>query len=113
MSRRNLNIEGLNAMDLRTIKEDGTPWDLTQSADRKAACQKIAEDKPDWLIGSPPCTVFCQWNAYMNHPKNLDHDAVKKIIKKGRRHLRLKPSLYRLSPLCARAPGTGFVMERL
>ena len=35
--RRNLNLEGLNAMDLWTLKEDGTPWNFDNPGDRKLA----------------------------------------------------------------------------
>ena len=55
--RRNLNIEGLAALDLRTFKPDGkTPWDFNRKADRKEA-EKLQRDlDPDWLVGAPPCT---------------------------------------------------------
>ena len=96
ITRRNLNIQGLCAMDLRTVKEDGNPWDFSRAADRRLARQKVLGEKPDWIIGSPPCTVFCQWNAYMNYPKNPDQNVIKKMIKAGRRHLRFMTTLYRL-----------------
>ena len=54
LSRRNLNVHGLHALDLRTTKEDGTPWDFNQRSDRKLAFQLIERDCPDWVIGSPP-----------------------------------------------------------
>ena len=36
LNRRNLNVRGLHALDLRTTKEDGTPWDFKQRSDRKS-----------------------------------------------------------------------------
>ena len=36
-NRRNLNVEGLGALDLRTMKPDGTPWNFLTRADRKTA----------------------------------------------------------------------------
>ena len=57
---RNLNITGLSATDLRTFKASGEPWDFSKAADRELARQKQREEKPDWLVGSPPCTAFLQ-----------------------------------------------------
>ena len=55
---RNLNIKGLAAFDLRTRKENGTPWDFSKTSDRKEALQFVQEKQPTWIIGSPPCTAF-------------------------------------------------------
>ena len=55
---RNINIKGLAAFDLRTSKEDGTPWDLLKTSDRKDAIRYIKESKSTWIVGSPPCTAF-------------------------------------------------------
>ena len=52
--RRDLNIEGLQALDIRTSKPDGTPWDFTKPADRKKAYDMIIELEPTWVIGAPP-----------------------------------------------------------
>ena len=50
-SRRNLNIEGLDALDLRTTKPNGEPWNFLKREDRKKARNLIchsccAENKP-------------------------------------------------------------------
>ena len=37
LTRRNLNVEGLHAMYMRTTKPNGQPWDLLQ-ARRSQAC---------------------------------------------------------------------------
>ena len=42
-----LNVTGLGALDLRTVKPDGTPWDFTKKADRRLAMRKQDEDNPD------------------------------------------------------------------
>ena len=93
-SRRGLNIKGLRALDLRTAKPDGTPWDFSKRADRQKARQLIDEDDPDWLIGSPPCTAFSTWNFAMNYPK-MSKDKVRDAIAAGRVHLNFVVSLYR------------------
>ena len=36
-SRRNLGLKGIGALDLRTTKPDGTPWDFTKRSDRRIA----------------------------------------------------------------------------
>lgn len=36
-SKRSLNLDGLNAFDLRTLKPDGTPWNFCRRKDREEA----------------------------------------------------------------------------
>ena len=56
--RRALNIKGLDALDIRTLKPNGQPWDFNKRSDRNEARRLIDEKQPQWLIGSPPCTPF-------------------------------------------------------
>ena len=49
-----LNLTGLAAMDLRTDKPDGSPWDVCKRSDRELAGSMIAEHDPDFVIGAPP-----------------------------------------------------------
>ena len=58
VSRRNLNIEGLDALDLRTMKPNGEPWNFTNRSDRKRARELIDKLDPEWIIGAPPCTPW-------------------------------------------------------
>ena len=51
--RRNLNVNGLRAFDLRTCKPDRQAWDFTKASDRREARRYVEEDKPQWLIGCP------------------------------------------------------------
>ena len=46
--RRNVNIDGLSALDLRTHKSDGTPWDFNKASDRQRARQLIIDLEPEW-----------------------------------------------------------------
>ena len=66
--RQSLNIQGLQAMDLRTQKPDGGCWDCSKAADRALAKKRIAENDPDWLIGSPLCAWLSCWQniSYCN-----------------------------------------------
>ena len=94
-SRRSLSVEGIAALDLRTCKDDGTRWNFCNRKDRRLAREMVDKEEPMWLIGSPPCTAFCQWNVARNDPKSKDREAVKKAIDEGRRHLNFMVSLYR------------------
>ena len=93
--RRNLNLEGLHAMDLRTLKEDGTPWNFDNADDRRLAKEMVLRLQPTWLIGSPPCTAFSKLNINLNFPK-MDPAEVAARIAQGRRHLRFVLSLYKI-----------------
>ena len=57
---RNLNIDGLDAFDLRTEKANGQPWDFSRRQNRMEAVKYIKEREPTWVIGTPPCTPFSQ-----------------------------------------------------
>ena len=50
---RNLNVQGLSALDLRTYKPDGQAWNCNKRSDRKLAYRLIKEMRPDWVFGSP------------------------------------------------------------
>ena len=67
--RRNLNVNGLHALDLRTTKPNGVPWDFSLASDRQLARSIVETEKPTWTIGSPPCTFFSAWNQGINHKK--------------------------------------------
>jgi hypothetical protein len=63
--RPSLNIEGLRAFDLSTAHPGGGSWDFNKKEHRDLARRMCAEDDPDWIIGSPPCTDFSvlgRWN---------------------------------------------------
>ena len=64
--RRSLNVNGLRALDLRTTKPNGAPWDFSLASDRQLARSMIETEKPTWVIGSPPCTFFSAWNQGIN-----------------------------------------------
>ena len=93
--KRNLNVVGLDAVDLRTRKPCGDFWDFSKAQDRKQALDYILKHKPTWVIGSPPCTAFSQINVGLNFPK-LPEEKVQAMIKAGTMHLRFMISLYRV-----------------
>ena len=59
---RNLNVVGLAALGIRTKRPDGIPWDFSKLSHRKLALRMVRENKPTWIVGSPPCTALCSWN---------------------------------------------------
>ena len=93
--RRNLNLHGLDALDLRTCMDDGTPWDFNNAAHRRKARHMVETLKPTWLIGSPPCTAFTKLNWAWNY-KKMDPADVQAKIEEGRRHLHFVIGLYQI-----------------
>ena len=94
-ARRDLNLKGLHAMDLRTVRPDGQPWDFSRKSDRKLAMAMLSRDSPDWIIGSPPCTSFSIWNFAMNYPK-MSPTKIEKAVKEGKTHLSFVVDLYKM-----------------
>lgn len=92
-SRRAWNLEGLVALDLRTVKPGGEPWDFNKKEDRDLAEQMQDEQRPDVLIGSPPCGPCCQFNWAVSFNR-MDEKTTHKIISEGRQHLRRMVNLY-------------------
>ena len=92
-SRRNLNVEGLDALDLRTFKQDGTPWDFDKVEDRREARELVETKCPTWLIGSPPCVAFCSFNQGLNKVR-MSPEKYAAMMEKGRKHLHVIISLY-------------------
>ena len=104
--RRNINLHGLDAFDLRTAKPSGEAWDFTQAADRRLARTIVEDEKPTWLVGSPPCTFFSAWNQGLNH-KKMDPSKVEELRVVAMQHLHFVVGLYRLQV----EPGRHFLHE--
>lgn len=64
-----------------------TGWDLAQEDHRKAMWQALREEKPDFLIISPPCTAFSQLQA-VNWGRMMPQRRVA-LLKAGLEHLQL------------------------
>ena len=92
--RRNLNIKGLDAFDIRTERPAGKFWDFNRREDRKLARQLIRDKQPQWIVGSPPCTAYSAWNEKINYPK-MDPSKVEQLKQEGHRHFQSCVSLYR------------------
>ena len=84
--RRALNLRGLAALDLRTLRPDGTPWDFRIPAHREEAIVLIEKLQPTWVIGCPPCTSYCNMDVYLNYPK-MGADRAARLRQEGQMHL--------------------------
>ena len=93
--RRTLNLQGLAALDLRTCKDDGTPWNFDKASDRQLATHMVLTLKPTWVIGSPPCTAFTRLNTQWNYPR-MDPQKVREKLEEGYRHLHFVLGLYQI-----------------
>ena len=93
--KRNLNADGLHALELRTNKANGQPWAVNLEADRQEALELVLTTKPQWIIGNPPCTSFSRLNINLNFPK-MPAAEVKKRVDEGVRHLHFDVSLYKV-----------------
>ena len=91
---RNLNVEGLAAIDLRTSKPNGEAWDSSRKSDRTKALRYVQDKKPTWIVGSPPCTAFSRLQG-LNFPKT-DPDKVARMLKEAKAHLHSVISLYHI-----------------
>ena len=91
---RSLNVKGLDAFDCRTFRPDNVPWDFNRKADRKMARDIVDSKSPRWIVGSPPCTAFCQWNIGINKDKMDPVDFIKRK-EEGKRHLSFACKMYK------------------
>lgn len=93
-AHRNLNIRGMDALDLKTLKPGGQPWDFTKPADRRLALWRVQVRKPTSVIGAPPCTAFPSSRG-INFAK-MSKARVRQVIQEGRTHLDFMLKLYAL-----------------
>ena len=93
--RRDLNLNGLAAFDLRTRKPNGEAWDFCKSSDRREARRFVEECKATWVIGCPPCTFFSRLNQGLNYRK-MDPQVVEERRREAVLHLRFVIGLYKL-----------------
>ena len=90
--RPSLNVKGLRAFDLSTPHPGGGYWDFNIKAHRDLARRICADEDPDWVIGSPPCTDFSVLGRW-NH-KRMKIEDVRRRLKEARRHLQFCVLLY-------------------
>ena len=81
------------AMDLTTTDDQGKPWDFDDWRQRRKAEQLLDEQKPMFLIGTPMCTAFSNWQCI--NRKHWSDEKYKEIMTRARLHLRFTMRLYR------------------
>ena len=89
-----LNVQGLRVLDLRSLRPDGECWDFTRRSDRDWAWRLFLEQKPDWVIGAPPCTDFSMLNVGLNFPR-MNPDVVKRRVEMAMLHIRFVVKMYK------------------
>lgn len=80
------------ALDIQTNDENGKPWDFDDPAQRARCVERVINEKPQFLIGSPMCTAFSALQALNQH--RMDPAKWKALIEKGERHMRFAVKLY-------------------
>ena len=88
------NVTGLRALDMRTKKPNGQPWDFRRKEDRRLAMRLQDEDEPDWLVGAPPCTDMCTLNVGTNFSR-MDPAIVAERKRVADQHTRCVSRMYR------------------
>ena len=81
------------SLDLtRTNPSTGEAWNLADPKVQAQVMRMVTEDKPLFVVGSPPCTAFSQ----MQHISRAKRDPkiVEKELEDGRRHLKFFARLY-------------------
>ena len=71
LRRRSWGIEPGICFDLGVDQATGERWDFTKAGDRRRCWQKLRDNPPWIIIGSPPCTPFCQLNANINYAHQI------------------------------------------
>ena len=89
-----LNVRGLEVLDLRTLRPDGQPWDFSRPKDRAWATRLVHQQRPRWIIASPPCTAVSVRNWNLNYGR-MNKEDVERKIEEGLVHIRFVCKLYR------------------
>ena len=81
------------ALDLTTTDSDGRHWDFDDKTMRDRALQRVREERPLLLVGSPMCTAFSTWQRVNNAFR--DPVVVAGEMARARKHLEFCVELYR------------------
>ena len=69
---RRRGISARWSFDRLVEKEPGTPWDLSRRSHQLAILKILEEEKPELIVGSPPCSHYSRIMA-LNWPKTPRH----------------------------------------
>ena len=82
------------SFDINTNDTNGEPWNFMKSSIRQKAREYVKNNKPMFIIGSPPCD---QWSIMQNLNNNKrDPEDIKRKLIEARIHLSFCAELYRM-----------------
>ena len=81
------------AIDLTEQKPEGTYWDLNKSEDVREVNDRIDQEEPKLLTGSPPCHIFSQLQNISWH--KIRPEVREKRMSEALRHLHVSCQMYR------------------
>ena len=84
------------ALDLTTHDADGKAWDFTSAEMRDRARQKVRDEKPLFLIGSPPCTEYCSYQSMNSVKHGWSEHEIRRRRASADVHLEFVSELYRI-----------------
>ncbi len=84
------------ALDLTNHDENGCEWDFTIAAMREKARRRVAEEKPQLLIGSPSCSPYSTWQTLNNARQGWPAGELERRRVAGDVHLAFVCELYAL-----------------
>ena len=82
------------ALDILINDENGKPWNFDDEAQRQKCKQKVRDEKPSMLVGSPMCTIFSTLQN-LNRPK-MGEAKWNAAWKYGLKHLLFAFELYEI-----------------
>ena len=90
---RDMNIVGLDALDLRSNRPDGAPWDFKINERREYAEQLVRDKTPRRRVGCPPCVAWSTLNQGLNY-EWMDPAKGAQYMQEGRMQLAFACRLY-------------------
>ena len=94
------------SLDIRTTDEEtGEPWDFSRACCRAKAREKVEQERPYMLIGSPPCSPFSKLQAISRHKRRPED--YERMVVEGLVHHRFVFELYEIQ----RSQGRHFLHE--
>ena len=92
--RQSLNVKGLGALDIHTLKPNGDEWDFTKRANRREVRELVNRLDPDCIDRLPPCKPCCLWNSNLN-VKRMEKTSVARMVAEGREQLNFMAWMYK------------------
>ena len=80
------------AIDLSLTKENGEHWDLSTEKDQRALKALLKDERPLFLVGSPPCGPFSPLQNLSKHKRTAEENEA--ILAEGRKHLEVAVDSY-------------------